>query len=79
MNELFEVHKLNKFGLEQAQNLAAGFDVLLQIISQCVPESRELSLVKTKLEEASFFAKKGMAKQLKYQDINWKYKKENVD
>ena len=63
MNDQFTVHKLNDGGLEKAQAIAEAFDLLLEKLKKEVPEGRELSLVKTKLEEACFFAKKGMARQ----------------
>ena len=61
MNKEFQVHLLNDAGIEKAQKIAADFDTLLESIKSYLPESRELSIVKTKLEEASFFAKKGMS------------------
>ena len=62
MDPLFEVHMLNETGKERAQLIAQAFDELLGKVRAFCPEGRELSLVKTKLEEAAFFAKKGMAK-----------------
>ncbi len=63
MNDQFTVHKLNAGGLQKAQAIAEAFDLLLEKLKLELPEGREFSLVKTKLEEACFFAKKGMAKQ----------------
>jgi hypothetical protein len=68
MHELFAVHKLNEDGLQRAKNLANEFDSLLTKVAEMVPEGREMSIVKTKLEEACFFAKKGMAKDKKNQE-----------
>lgn len=59
MNEAFRVHKLNPGGLQKAQSLAEAFDKLLTDLN--LPEGRYKSLVITKLEEASFFAKKAIA------------------
>jgi hypothetical protein len=60
---LFAYHKLNESGQTRAQEIAHAFTVLLTAIeSLCPHESREMSIVRTKLEEASFFAKKAMAK-----------------
>lgn len=61
MNKEFEVHLLNDAGIGKAKEIALAFDSLLNHLSDLCPEGRELSIVKTKLEEASFFAKKSMA------------------
>jgi hypothetical protein len=61
MNKEFEVHKLNEQGFAKVTELAHGFDALLTAILAWIPASRELSIVRTKLEEACFFAKKGIA------------------
>jgi hypothetical protein len=60
-SNLFRAHKLNSQGLELARLIGEDFARLLRSISEAIPLGRELSLVKTKLEEACFFAKKGMA------------------
>lgn len=62
MNPEFEVHLLNDTGITNAKAIAAVFDTALDQLKALCPEGREFSIVKTKLEEASFFAKKGMAK-----------------
>lgn len=61
MNKEFEVHTLTDDGIAKAGAIADAFDALLNTIIEIIPNGRELSLVKTKLEEASFFAKKAMA------------------
>ncbi len=60
-NSEFKVHKLNENGLENARVIAGAFDDLLHALRVIIPEGRELSIVRTKLEEACFFAKKAMA------------------
>lgn len=63
-NPEFEVHLLNEQGIEKARTLASLFDSLLDAVVAINPDkSREMHLVRTKLEEASFFAKKAMANQ----------------
>jgi len=62
-NPEFEVHRLNQRGLENADSIATWFDTVLEEIKGIVPEGRQLSLVKTHLEQACFYAKKGMAQQ----------------
>ncbi len=61
VDPLFEVHRLNDTGLEKASTIAVAFDSLLNEIRPLVPEGREWSIVKTKLEEACFYAKKGLS------------------
>jgi hypothetical protein len=61
IDPLFEVHRLNESGIEKATHLAEIFNTLLNEIRPLVPEGREWSIVKAKLEEACFYAKKGLA------------------
>lgn len=63
MHEAFKVYKLSDEGLDKAREIADAFDRLLERITPLMHEGRELAIVRTKLEEACFFAKKGMAKQ----------------
>lgn len=68
MDALFEVHKLNDEGMKRAEKLAAIFEGALREIEALNPmDGRELSIVKTKLEEACFFAKKALAKNAAHQ------------
>lgn len=57
----FQVHKLNEAGLAKATQLAEDFSELLAKIEEKCPPSRERSLVVTKLQEASFWAKRSIA------------------
>jgi hypothetical protein len=59
----FQVHMLNEKGKDSAADIAFLFDELLKDLSTYVPAGREMAIVTTKLEEACFFAKKGMANQ----------------
>lgn len=61
MDPAFETYRLNESGLQKAEFLAYRFDQLFAEIARICPAGRELSIVRTKLEEACFFAKKGMA------------------
>ena len=61
VDPLFEVHPLNEIGFERAGTIADRFTQLLNEIRPLVPEGREWNIVKNKLEEASFYAKKGMS------------------
>lgn len=60
---LFKFHKLNSDGIVKATKIQEIFEETLEALTDHVPAGRELSIVKTKLEEACFFAKKGMAIQ----------------
>lgn len=62
MHSAFQVHLLNEDDLRRAQALAAAFSSFLDTLEELSGEGgREMSIVRTKLEEASFFAKKAMA------------------
>lgn len=67
MNSEFAVHILNDEGIQKAKDIAVNFDNLLNYLKDTCIEGREFSIVKTKLEEASFFAKKAMATNLRNQ------------
>lgn len=58
---LFAVHKLNEAGMSKAQELADKFNELTELIDSFAADGRSKSIAFTKLEEASFFAKKAMA------------------
>lgn len=65
IHDLFQVHKLNAQGIERAENLARQFSELLYFVESVAglaPQvGRDLALVRTKLQEASFHAKRAMA------------------
>lgn len=61
LDPLFEVHMLNEEGKVNAVLIAREFNKLLTYLSTVCPSGREYSIVKTKLEEACFYAKKSMA------------------
>lgn len=61
MDDIFKVHMLTENGKQNARQIAEEFDQLLRNLSVLCPAGREFSIVKTKLEEACFFAKKAMA------------------
>jgi hypothetical protein len=62
MRQEFAVHILNETGIDNATKLGEAFSTLLDTIDQIIPDkSREKSLVATKLEEASYYAKRAIA------------------
>jgi hypothetical protein len=60
----FAVHLLNQEGKDKAAAIAEDFATLLSHLeATCGSAGREMAVVRTKLEEACFFAKKAMASQ----------------
>jgi len=58
---MFKVHMLNHKGIEKAVQIEHAFDTLVNKIHTSIEDDRCKALMLTKLEEASFYAKKGMA------------------
>lgn len=63
VDSLFKSYVLNSDGLEKARLIAEDFDMLYRGLSSLLRTSREFCIVKTKLEEAAFYAKKAMAQE----------------
>lgn len=63
----FSVHLLNDQGVTKATMLALAFSDCLDACERAGVTGRELALVVTKLQEASFFAKRSIALQPEYQ------------
>lgn len=63
MRQEFQVHRLNEVGLQKAEMLGEAFSILLETVDALVPQGRERSLVVTKLQEASYWAKRAIAVQ----------------
>lgn len=68
-NPEFAVYMLNEEGKNQARAIQDAFDSCLNTLELVCIEGRSLSIVKTKLEEACFFAKKAMAINLNNQQV----------
>lgn len=64
---LFEVHWLNEGGMKKAEDIARTFNRALWELKAICPAGREFAILCTKLEEAAFFAKKSMAKEISNQ------------
>lgn len=61
---MFEFHRLNAVGQRKAVNIANIFQAALESLElENGKDGREMAIVRTKLEEACFFAKKAMAVQ----------------
>lgn len=59
-NDEFKSFKSTHQGLEKMNEVRQAFDLLLTTISPLMGTSRHASIVKTKLEEAGFFAVKAV-------------------
>lgn len=58
----FGVHMLNEQGKEKALAIAMVMTRALNALEEeCGKDGREMAIVRTKMEEAGFFAKKAMA------------------
>ncbi len=68
MRPEFKVHMLNESGKKKAAAIAEGFSILLDGLEAQGLTGRDLALVKTKLEEACFVAKRGMASLIENQE-----------
>lgn len=63
IHQEFAVHMLTEEGKQKAVSIANAFHNALTVLEVICPPGREMALVKTKMEEACFFAKKAMAKE----------------
>jgi hypothetical protein len=58
----FDVHMLNDVGIRKARDIASCFSILLNDLEEhCGKEGREMSIVRTHLQDAAFYAKRAMA------------------
>jgi hypothetical protein len=60
IDPLFNFVTLNDVGKNKAHDIAVRFTTLLDELETICPKGRELSIVRTKLEEAAMFAKKSL-------------------
>jgi len=61
MRPEFQVHLLNAQGLNRAKELGEVFSDALDNIEVLIPAGRDRALVITKMQEASYFAKRAIA------------------
>ena len=60
----FQVHRLNEQGLAKADSLASVFSEALDKIEGLAgSDGREMVIVRTKMEEASYYSKRAMAQR----------------
>ncbi len=52
--------KLNQVGADKVKRIETGFELLFTELGTVCPAGRELALVKTKMQEASYWAKKAV-------------------
>lgn len=58
----FTVHMLNEQGKQKAARIAATFSLALDQLEEiCGKQGREMAIVRTHLQDASFYAKRAMA------------------
>lgn len=58
----FQVHRLTEEALRLAQSLAVQFTICLNSVEALVGhDGREMAIVRTKLQEAAFYAKRALA------------------
>jgi hypothetical protein len=72
MRNEFQPHLLNALGLEKADMIAEEFSNLLNRLETAVGQqdnAREVAIVKTKLQEACFYAKRAMAVNPLHQQV----------
>ena len=68
IREEFRVRVITDEGIERSHEIANIFsDFLDELEELCGATGREMAIVKTKLEEASFFAKKAMCSRVENQ------------
>jgi hypothetical protein len=60
-NPEFQTNRLNTSGQQKADEIASWFDELMDNLKVHVPDGRYNALIKTHLEQACFYAKKGLS------------------
>lgn len=64
----FKVHRLNEDGIKRAEEIGVLFTNFLDELEKTIGTTgREVAIVRTKMEEAGFFAKKAMAVKVENQ------------
>lgn len=63
----FQSSELNAYGKEKAADIREAFSECLTRVQCCIGDSRERSIVVTKLQEACMFAIRAISVQAEYQ------------
>lgn len=71
MQQMFESHRLNNHGFEEVEQFKTQMRKTVKVLEKLVPESRELSIFKTKMEEAAFYGTKAIANKKENQEGKW--------
>lgn len=58
---MFDFHKLNENGINEVRFFKTAMAAAVHIVIDIMPEGREKSVFKTKIEEAVFFGTKAIA------------------
>lgn len=58
---MFDSHKLNEQGFKEMNEFKSNMSVTVAKVMELMPDGRDKSLFKTKLEEAVFFGAKAIA------------------
>tara|TARA_R100000951_G_scaffold89994_2_gene78109 strand:- start:144 stop:356 length:213 start_codon:yes stop_codon:yes gene_type:complete len=58
---MFETHKLNDKGFAEVKVLKSQMKQVVELVLRGMPEGRDKSIFKTKIEEAMFFGTKSLA------------------
>ncbi len=65
----FSWARLNELGISRATEVARFFSTLLDSLESITPgNGRSMAIVRTKLQEASYFAKRAVAEQTENQE-----------
>lgn len=69
MEPLFEAYPLTSQGQGKVARVREAFSAVLQaLIAECGPSGREIALVRTKLEEACFYAIRAISTRTENQE-----------